>query len=69
MMAMAARPGAVDKAYIVGSSFFMRLEVLSTSAGSHGWTVSYPCFFLTLEAATGLDEYARRVDACAREFA
>lgn len=63
-MAMAARPGAVDKAYMVGSSLSMRLKLLLTSVRCHGWNVAY--FPLTLEGATGLVECARTLDVCPR---
>lgn len=67
MTAMAARPGAVDKAYIVASSFLMRLEVLLAFVGCHCWRVS--CFLLALVGASGLDdEYAGTLNVCGRDF-
>ena len=66
MMAMAARPGAVDKAYIVASSSLTRLKDLLTSVGCHGGSVTY--FLLAVKGITGLDEYTRGLDICARDF-
>lgn len=62
MIAMAARPGAVDKAYIVGSSFWTRLIDLLLSIECHDWSVAY--LLLTLEAAASLDEHVRKLYFC-----
>lgn len=59
-MAMAARPGALDKAYIVGSSFSIILNFFLTSVRCHGCNVSY--LLLKLKGTIGLDEYARSRD-------
>ena len=61
-MAMAARPGAVDKAYIVGSSLLMALCVLRVSEECHGWSVSD--FVLTLKEVIDLDECPRHLNTC-----